>query len=31
MILLKKDREEAEKLLQEVDGHISFLIKSNYE
>jgi N-acetylmuramic acid 6-phosphate etherase len=28
MILLKKDRDEAEKLLKEADGHISLLIKS---
>jgi N-acetylmuramic acid 6-phosphate etherase len=28
MVLLKKDREEAEKLLKEADGHISRLIKS---
>jgi N-acetylmuramic acid 6-phosphate etherase len=27
MILLKKDRDEAEKLLREADGHISLLIK----
>jgi len=27
MVLLKKDREEAEKLLLEADGHISLLIK----
>jgi len=27
MVLLKKDRDEAEKLLQEADGHISLLIK----
>jgi len=27
MILLKKDRDEAEKLLSEADGHISLLIK----
>jgi N-acetylmuramic acid 6-phosphate etherase len=28
MVLLKKDRDEAEKLLKEADGHISPLIKS---
>jgi len=28
MILLKKDRDEAEKLLRDADGHISLLIKS---
>jgi N-acetylmuramic acid 6-phosphate etherase len=28
MALLKEDREKAEKLLKEADGHISFLIKS---
>jgi len=27
MVLLKKDRDEAEKLLKEADGHISLLIK----
>jgi len=27
MVLLKKDKDEAEKLLQEADGHISLLIK----
>jgi N-acetylmuramic acid 6-phosphate etherase len=27
MVLLKKDREDAEKLLREADGHISLLIK----
>ena len=28
MVLLKKDREEAEKLLEEAEGHIGLLVKS---